>query len=181
MTATIPPLRELKQGSYSDQCQVFTHLFEKCNTLNDVLAKALSSTDSTYFQWILNVRSLLQEMVQRNPNDPQLKAVIAAHPRLGEKKQNLSVHSAAEQKSLAGSSQDPPEIAEQLSNLNRKYEQTFPGLRYVVFVNGRPRSQIIANMKERIARNDFVAEELEAVDAMCDIAIDRLAKFEVLP
>lgn len=60
--------------------------------------------------------------------------------------------------------------------LNDKYETTFPGLRYVVFVNGRSREVIMNNMTERINRNDIVAERKEAFNAMCDIALDRAKK-----
>lgn len=47
-----------------------------------------------------------------------------------------------------------------------------------VFVNGRPRPEIMHNMRERIARGDIQAERLEAIQAMCDIALDRASKLQ---
>ncbi|OCL10861.1 hypothetical protein AOQ84DRAFT_288397, partial [Glonium stellatum] len=45
-----------------------------------------------------------------------------------------------------------------------------------VFVNGRSRPEVMANMRSRIARNDIAAERAEAIQAMCDIAVDRAQK-----
>jgi 2-oxo-4-hydroxy-4-carboxy--5-ureidoimidazoline (OHCU) decarboxylase len=50
-----------------------------------------------------------------------------------------------------------------LAKLNGEYEDKFPGLRYVVFVNGRPRPVIMENMRARIARGDIKAERAEAI------------------
>ena len=66
--------------------------------------------------------------------------------------------------------------AEKLAELNRRYEATFPGLRYVVFVNGRGRDVVMEDMERRIQRGDLALEEVEAIQAMCDIAKDRAAK-----
>jgi len=65
-----------------------------------------------------------------------------------------------------------------LGRLNEEYEGKFPGLRYVVFVNGRPRSEIMENMRSRIDRGDIKAERQEAIQAMCDIALDRATKLQ---
>jgi 2-oxo-4-hydroxy-4-carboxy--5-ureidoimidazoline (OHCU) decarboxylase len=56
-----------------------------------------------------------------------LDKILAAHPRLGEKKVN-SAQSRGEQ---AGLNTGGEEEAEQLRDLNREYEEKFPGLRYV--------------------------------------------------
>jgi hypothetical protein len=47
-----------------------------------------------------------------------------------------------------------------------------------VFVNGRPRSEIMQNMRARIDRGDVKAERQEAIQAMCDIALDRASKLQ---
>jgi len=47
-----------------------------------------------------------------------------------------------------------------------------------VFVNARPRTTIMQNMRDRIARGDLQAERLEAIQAMRDIACDRAGKLE---
>ena len=37
---------------------------------------------------------------------------------------------------------------QEIKELNAAYEKTFPGLRYVVFVNGRSRHEIMDNMQK---------------------------------
>ncbi|OWB62461.1 hypothetical protein B5S29_g3392 [[Candida] boidinii] len=116
-----------------------------------------------------------------------LNKIISAHPRLGPPKpqpvsqsqsvssipEDLSDHSKSEQKSLNSGN---PELAKILIELNSKYEKTFPGLRFVVFVNGQTREKIIEKMIIRINRNNINLERFEAIDAMCDIALDRAKK-----
>ncbi|KAL2189245.1 hypothetical protein L209DRAFT_270896 [Thermothelomyces heterothallicus CBS 203.75] len=81
----------------------------------------------------------------------------------------LSALSAAEQSHL--SAED-----EELARLNREYEARFPGLRYVVWVNGRPRAEVLEDMRRRIQRGDMKAEVRTIIEAMCDIAADRARK-----
>ena len=47
--------------------------------------------------------------------------------------------------------------------LNDEYEEKFPGLRYVVFVNGRSRSVIMDDMRQRIASSDIKTEQTAAI------------------
>jgi len=82
-----------------------------------------------------------------------------------------SSQSQSEQKSLGNEKE-----REQLQKLNEEYEETFPGLRYVVFVNGRSREVIMQDMRERIDQGDFEGEVEKATRAMCDIAFDRAKK-----
>lgn len=98
---------------------------------------------------------------------------MCSHPRLGEKKvESVSVLSRGEQEGL----KEQEGESEQLAALNKEYEGRFPGLRYVVFVNGRSRPVIMEDMRRRIQRGDIVAERGEALRAMCDIARDRVGK-----
>jgi 2-oxo-4-hydroxy-4-carboxy--5-ureidoimidazoline (OHCU) decarboxylase len=103
-----------------------------------------------------------------------LHRVLGSHPRLGEKKSNgggggagisggggMSVLSSMEQSHLRGHGGSEEE--EELARLNREYEARFPGLRYVVWVNGRPREEIFRDMRLRIARGDLEAEEREGI------------------
>jgi len=76
---------------------------------------------------------------------------LDAHPAIGAKK--LTARSALEQ----GSDTDPAVLAE-LSYLNQVYEEKF-GFRFVVFVEGRPRSEILEVLRERIGRT--LEEELD--------------------
>jgi 2-oxo-4-hydroxy-4-carboxy--5-ureidoimidazoline (OHCU) decarboxylase len=91
--------------------------------------------------------------------------VLAAHPAIGERK-GLSARSAAEQ-----GRDDDPEVLAELAELNRVYEERF-GFRFVVFVNRRPRREIVPVLRARLERTP--GEELETgVDELVQIAIDR--------
>jgi 2-oxo-4-hydroxy-4-carboxy--5-ureidoimidazoline (OHCU) decarboxylase len=97
--------------------------------------------------------------------DDEKKEVLDAHPAIGERKK-LSKHSASEQ----GADHDPAVIAE-LMELNRRYEERF-GFRFVVFVNRRPKHELIPIFRERLERTR--EQELDtAVDELVSIAIDR--------
>ena len=112
---------------------------------------------------ITTIRKWLLALLGR----PELDRILNSHPRLGAKKVD-SKHSQKEQAELSSA-------MEELQELNERYEETFPGLRYVYFVNGRDRNEIMQNMKFRIARGDIALERKEGVYAMCDIASDRLS------
>ena len=100
----------------------------------------------------------------RELNDDDKRDVLDAHPAIGAKAS--SARSAAEQ----GTDDDPAVLAE-LADLNRAYEQKF-GFRFVVFVNGRPRTEIAPILRERLQRTRD--EELETgVDELVQIAVSR--------
>jgi 2-oxo-4-hydroxy-4-carboxy--5-ureidoimidazoline (OHCU) decarboxylase len=62
-------------------------------------------------------------------------------------------------------------VLAELAELNRAYEAKF-GFRFVVFVNRRPRREIIPVLRERLERSR--EEELSTgVDELVQIAIDR--------
>jgi 2-oxo-4-hydroxy-4-carboxy--5-ureidoimidazoline (OHCU) decarboxylase len=86
---------------------------------------------------------------------------LAAHPAIGQRA-GLSPRSAAEQ----GASTDPDVLAE-LLELNAAYEERF-GFRFVVFVNGRPKRELVPVLRERLARSreqelDTALRELVAI------------------
>jgi 2-oxo-4-hydroxy-4-carboxy--5-ureidoimidazoline (OHCU) decarboxylase len=102
--------------------------------------------------------------VARALPDDEKKEVLDAHPAIGAKA--TSARSAREQ----GTDDDPAVLAE-LAELNRAYEERF-GFRFVVFVNGRPRREIVPVLRKRIERAR--SEELETgVDELVQIAINR--------
>jgi len=89
---------------------------------------------------------------------------LNAHPAIGAKK--LSARSEAEQ----GVDGDPETLAE-LERLNREYEDRF-GFRFVVFVNRRPKRELVPVLQERLQRSR--EEELNtAVEELVAIAEDR--------
>ena len=90
---------------------------------------------------------------------------LDAHPAIGARA-GLSARSAAEQ----GADADP-EVLAQLDRLNHEYEERF-GFRFVVFVNRRPKAEILEVLRERIERPR--EEELgTAVEELVAIAEDR--------
>lgn len=102
--------------------------------------------------------------VLRSLGDEELREALNTHPRIGER--SVSATSAAEQ----GAEGDPWVLAE-FSRLNSAYESKF-GFRFVVFVNRRPRSQIIPVLLARLARTRE-QEVATAIDELVAIAEDR--------
>jgi len=104
------------------------------------------------------------EVIATLSEDEKLEA-LNAHPAIGART-GLSARSAAEQ----GDEADPETLAE-LARLNAEYEQRF-GFRFVVFVNRRPKAEILEVLRRRIARRR--EEELDtAVEELVAIAEDR--------
>jgi 2-oxo-4-hydroxy-4-carboxy--5-ureidoimidazoline (OHCU) decarboxylase len=100
----------------------------------------------------------------RELSDEDKRDVLDAHPAIGAKA--TSARSTAEQ-----GTDDDPEVLAELAELNQAYEERF-GFRFVVFVNRRPRREILPILRERLARTR--EEELETgVDELVQIALDR--------
>ncbi len=85
-------------------------------------------------------------------DEPEKVDALAAHPAIGQRS-GLSARSAAEQ----GDDSDPVVLSD-LAYLNQVYEEKF-GFRFVVFVNGRPKAEILEVLRGRIANSR--EEELE--------------------
>jgi 2-oxo-4-hydroxy-4-carboxy--5-ureidoimidazoline (OHCU) decarboxylase len=110
-----------------------------------------------------------REVLAALPEEDRVEA-LAHHPRIGERL--LSGRSAAEQGDPTA--EDPAVLAE-LAELNAAYEERF-GFRFVVFVNRRPRAQIVPVLRERLGRTR--EEELETgCDELVAIAVDRWRSF----
>jgi allantoinase len=96
--------------------------------------------------------------------DDEKKEVLDAHPAIGGKP--TSARSAREQ-----GTDDDPEVLAELAELNGAYERKF-GFRFVVFVNGRPRREIVPMLRERMERTR--EQELQTgVDELVQIAVAR--------
>jgi 2-oxo-4-hydroxy-4-carboxy--5-ureidoimidazoline (OHCU) decarboxylase len=103
------------------------------------------------------------ELIRAVPDDELVEA-LAAHPAIGAK--GLSARSAREQ----GADHDAV-IETELAYLNQVYEEKF-GFRFLVFVNGRPKSAVLEVLRERLQRRR--EQELEtAMDELVAIARDR--------
>ncbi len=104
-----------------------------------------------------------RDLLRSLPEEEQVEA-LNAHPRIGER--NVGGASAREQ-----GGEDDPAVLTELAYLNEVYEEKF-GFRFVVFVNRRPRSEIVPVLQERLARTRD--EELEtAREELVAIAEDR--------
>jgi 2-oxo-4-hydroxy-4-carboxy--5-ureidoimidazoline (OHCU) decarboxylase len=102
--------------------------------------------------------------VIRELDEAERLEALNAHPAIGAG--NLSARSAAEQ----GTDADAV-VATELAYLNQVYEEKF-GFRFVVFVNRRPKAEILEVLRERLERSR--EEELEtALEELVAIARDR--------
>jgi 2-oxo-4-hydroxy-4-carboxy--5-ureidoimidazoline (OHCU) decarboxylase len=100
--------------------------------------------------------------------DEEKVATLNAHPRIGEDPEHLSTRSLKEQ----GVDQLPADRLPELRKLNDDYEGRF-GFRFVVFVNRRPKTDIVKVLQARLRRTR--EEELqEGLRAIVAIAEDRL-------
>ncbi|KYK56588.1 hypothetical protein DCS_03589 [Drechmeria coniospora] len=201
MTMSQPQLPRIGDlHSYSDLAQtaVLDLLFEPSAAIHSTLLHVIRTNEyASYPELIDSCHIQLLSLAATNTADEAnqtLLSVLGSHPRLGEKKVD-SAQSAAEQANLGGE-------GEELAKLNREYEETFPGLRYVVFVNGRGRPEIMEDMRARIDRGDYTKEVDAAIQvrtkdrpqpaaggwiastdsskAMCDIAKDRASKLPIV-
>jgi 2-oxo-4-hydroxy-4-carboxy--5-ureidoimidazoline (OHCU) decarboxylase len=108
---------------------------------------------------LVRARTLVHELSPDEKRD-----VLDAHPAIGAAK--LSARSAAEQ-----GSDDAPDVLAELARLNAEYEARH-GFRFVVFVNRRPKAEILEVLRARITRTN--GEELEtALGELVAIAEDR--------
>ncbi|KAI0512816.1 Oxo-4-hydroxy-4-carboxy-5-ureidoimidazoline decarboxylase [Xylaria bambusicola] len=198
---SLPPISSLPDADEATVTSILDTLFEPSSELRAIAVPAIQrrrrfvanpdvladrpdddTAFTTYASLIRYVGSLLQQLAvySASPASPSSSAsreklhdILGSHPRLGEKKVD-SAQSRAEQAQLnTGGAADE---AERLAALNAEYEEKFPGLRYVVFVNGRSRDVVMEDMRRRIDRGDIRAEEKEAISAMVDIAMDRAKK-----
>lgn len=182
----LPSFTEFKALSLEEQIQIFDVLFEHTDSLIDLtLAKESESINilqlSSYKELIELVRTKLLTLITDDDQyKSELSNIIAAHPKLGVPKEvqgALSELSKLEQKNLNVTKSNTAEIKEALIRLNEKYENKYKGLRFVCFVNGRDRQEIINEMEEILkSNNTWNQEASRAINAMCDIALDRVEK-----
>jgi 2-oxo-4-hydroxy-4-carboxy--5-ureidoimidazoline (OHCU) decarboxylase len=112
---------------------------------------------------VARARSILDSM-----SDAERVAVLNAHPRIGATS-GLSARSAAEQ----GGETDPTTLRA-LELLNAEYERTF-GFRFVVFVHGRSRAELVPVLQARLRRTR--REELATgIEEFLAIARDRMER-----
>lgn len=107
-------------------------------------------------------------------DDPLARARDIAHGLSeGEKVEALATHPRIGERSSEQHGDDPAVLAE-LAELNRDYEERF-GFRFVVFVNGRSRAEIVPELRRRL-QNPREQELDTGLDALVSIAEDRWRK-----
>lgn len=156
--ATLPSLQAEQRAGVLDV------LFEPSTSLHTLSVELLRSQSfDSYNDLIAAVGLQLTELSESSSTSDTvwLESILGSHPRLGAKK----VESAQSQAEQAQLNTGGEEEAQKLRHLNDEYEKTYPGLRYVVFVNGRSRPVIMEDMKRRIAAGDIAAERSAAIKA----------------
>jgi 2-oxo-4-hydroxy-4-carboxy--5-ureidoimidazoline (OHCU) decarboxylase len=116
--------RQLSEEQLAELFEGHTVLVERLVQLEDPLERA-------------------DEVLATLSEDEKIEA-LAAHPAIGARR--LSARSAAEQ----GVDADPAILSE-LAYLNQVYEEKF-GFRFVVFVHGRSKREVLEVLRDRIAR-----------------------------
>jgi 2-oxo-4-hydroxy-4-carboxy--5-ureidoimidazoline (OHCU) decarboxylase len=111
---------------------------------------------------LVRARTLVHEL----SHDEKVEA-LAAHPAVSQRS-GLSAAAAAEH---GPSPDDDPAVVAELDRLEREYEQRH-GFCFVVFVNRRPKAEILDVVRERIGNS--TEDELETgLDDFVAIAEDR--------
>jgi 2-oxo-4-hydroxy-4-carboxy--5-ureidoimidazoline (OHCU) decarboxylase len=104
-------------------------------------------------------------------SDIERIAVLNAHPRIGADPTSLSALSRREQ----GGGADVATLRE-LAAMNDEYERTF-GFRFVVFVAGRSKAEIVPVMRDRLgrSRDDELATGIAEFLAITRDRLERIA------
>ncbi|SCU92641.1 LAMI_0E11386g1_1 [Lachancea mirantina] len=182
----LPKFPEFLISTVSDQTKVMAVLFEESDSLIWFTLqnkKFMAHNWRSYLEFVEAVQKRLNGLCDEvecegisSRGVDHLANIIAAHPRLGEPKKTLSIYSTSEQQSLQSS--DSKETQEKLQFLNGQYEEKYEGLRFIVFVNGRSRAEIMKIMNARInSGNSWYEEARIAINEMCLVAKDRAQKF----
>ena len=140
--------RQLSENELAELFEGHTRFVEQLARLEDPLGQA---------------RKVLADA----PEEEQIEA-LGTHPRIGQRV-NISEIAAKEQ----GSDEDPVLLAA-LVKLNKSYEQKF-GFRFVVFVDGRPRAEVLSVLRQRL-QNSRDEELAAGLDDLVAIALDRWRK-----
>ena len=126
----LPPISVLPSLPAQDRAAILDYLFEPCVPLHTLSLELLRDQSfANYEDLVSSIGSQFTHLAEStSTSDTQwLHDILAAHPRLGEKKVD-SAQSSAEQAHLKEAG-DKEEMS--LTDLNTLYERTFPGLRYV--------------------------------------------------
>ena len=145
-TVQLASLAEIHESNSGDGWSVLkkavSTLFEPSPVLDEHLVPKLASSSSPFTSYT-NFIDQCATIIRSWPPDLQ-SSFISGHPRIGEQNpKQLSALSASEQTRYY----TPPWVIERLGWLNGVYESRYEGLRYITFVNGRPRREVMEEME----------------------------------
>ncbi|EEB92911.1 hypothetical protein MPER_08507 [Moniliophthora perniciosa FA553] len=147
---TLPTLDDVQNGQSGPSSSLATALsilFEHSDIIASTLEPQLRQILAARNEPLTSFTQLIDlTITQLQSWEKDLQAqFVAGHPRIGESK-NLSVLSAKEQGAALSPSTPSvtPEVLARLAHLNACYEKRYPGLRYIIFVNGRSRAAVAA-------------------------------------
>lgn len=157
----LPPLATLNAEAADAFVAHLAPLFETASPLLRTLAAQRPfATDAALF-------AAAREIAAALPLDEQ-RAILDAHPAIGAERATLSAFSAREQSHGGAPGED---VTAELARLNAVYRARH-GFTFVVFVHGRPQSEILPVLRGRLARS--TADELAtALGELVAIAEDR--------
>ncbi|KAJ3158837.1 hypothetical protein HDU86_002524 [Geranomyces michiganensis] len=171
LTPTLLPISDLNNAPLPEFSKAITLLFEPAPPLASALYARRPFP--SYTTLLDSTQSILLDSL--SPTD-QLQ-VINAHPRIGEARQNLSAMSHAEQGYTTVQVEEDPAVMEKLRVLNKAYEDKF-GFRFLVFVNGRSKKDIVPVLERRLHEGTREGELVVGLTDMVLIARDRLRKLQ---
>lgn len=159
MALPVPPIEELDRLDTADLAGTLSRLFEPAPALFERLARRRPF--GSYERLLAIAREEMAGM-----SETERAMLLAAHPRIGARREALSEASRREQGN--GGTVD---VQRELDRLNDEYERRF-GFRFVVFVRGRSKAAILEVLRERLARPRAI-ELATGLDEMLAIAADR--------
>ena len=130
LTSSLPPILNVPKLSTSERAAVLDVLFEPSIHLHTLSVGLLQEKGfSSYNDLIASVGLQLTNLAEStSTSDTEwLEKILGAHPMLGEK----NIHSAQSRSEQAQLHSGEDAEAKELARLNKEYEKTFPGLRYV--------------------------------------------------
>jgi OHCU decarboxylase len=128
---TLPSISSVPSLPTGRRAHILDTLFEPCTQLHTLSVATLhDNTYPDYDSLISAIGDRLTSLLSSSSTSDSewLDAILSAHPRLGEKKVDSEL-SRREQAQLQQGAGDRE--GERLAELNREYEEKFPGLRYV--------------------------------------------------
>ena len=142
----LPLLYEVHNGTSdakrSALNSIVSILFERSPVLDEHLVPELASQPTSFASYT-DLIDRSATIIRSWPSTLQ-SSFISGHPRIGEQDpKQLSVLSASEQARYV----TPGWVVERLGWLNGVYEGKYEGLRYVTFVDGRTRREVMEEME----------------------------------